>query len=54
MDRLASEGGLRSKLGISGYDAYLKYWSEDAHMAQYMGLVHEMQKKRCENNAHQN
>ncbi len=54
MDRLASEPGLRGRLGISGHDAYLKYWTEDAHMAQYMGLVREMQKKRGANNAHQN
>jgi len=54
MDRLATEPGLRGKLGISGQDAYLKYWDEDAHMAQYMGLVREMQKKRGASNAHQN
>ena len=54
MDRLASEPGLRGKLGNSGHDAYLKYWDEDAHMAQYMGLVREMQNKRGASNAYQN
>lgn len=46
MDRLAGEPALRNELGLKGYDAYLKYWTEDAHMEQYLGLIQRLQQQR--------
>jgi glycosyltransferase involved in cell wall biosynthesis len=46
VDKLAKETALRSELGMKGYKAYLKYWTEDVHILQYMNLIHEMQEKR--------
>ncbi len=45
MDKLTKETGLRSQLGMKGYEAYLKYWTEDVHILQYMNLIHETQEK---------
>jgi glycosyltransferase involved in cell wall biosynthesis len=46
MDKLAKDKALRNKLGQSGYQAYLKYWSEDSHMEQYLNFVKELQNNR--------
>jgi len=46
MDKLASDPGLRKRLGMRGYQAYLKYWSEDSHIREYFNLIEELQKKR--------
>ncbi len=54
LNRLASEPVFRDKLGTNGHEAYLKYWSEDAHMAQYMGLISEMREKRSAAYNHRN
>ncbi len=48
LDRLVQEPRLRDQLGNKGYAAYLKYWTEDAHIAQYMSLIREIQNKRIE------
>ena len=50
MDKLAEEPDLRRTLGEKGYQAYLKYWSEDAHIEQYMNFIKEVQKKKYSNN----
>jgi glycosyltransferase involved in cell wall biosynthesis len=44
--RLAEEDQLREELGRYGYEAYLRYWNEESHMRQYLGLIHELQEKR--------
>ncbi len=46
MDRLASEPDLRNELGLKGYNAYLRYWTEDAHMEQYLGLIQGVREQR--------
>jgi glycosyltransferase involved in cell wall biosynthesis len=39
MRRLATNPTLRKELGIKGYQAYLKYWSEDSHIRQYFDFI---------------
>jgi glycosyltransferase involved in cell wall biosynthesis len=47
LEKLGSNPDLRDSLGEKGYDAFLKYWSEDAHIKSYMNLIDRlMQKKR--------
>ena len=46
MNKLATNAALRSELGCNGYEAYLKYWTEDAHMAQYFNLIEKIQEKK--------
>ncbi len=47
MERLIDNPQLRNELGNKGYDAYLKYWTEEAHMKQYMNLIQELLMKRA-------
>jgi glycosyltransferase involved in cell wall biosynthesis len=51
METLASDPALRNELGAKGYDAFLKYWNEDAHLAKYMELIETLSRER--NNAKQ-
>ncbi len=39
MDKLAQNNSLRNELGNNGYRAFLKFWSEDAHLTQYFNLL---------------
>ena len=39
MDKLAQNNLLRDELGNKGYQAFLKFWSEDSHLAQYFNLL---------------
>lgn len=48
ISKLAEDQSLRDRLGAIGYAAYLKYWSEAAHLAQYLDLIKEMRHKRLE------
>jgi glycosyltransferase involved in cell wall biosynthesis len=48
MHRLARDGALRRKLGEMGYRAYLKYWSEEPHLEQYLGFIRELRERREE------
>jgi glycosyltransferase involved in cell wall biosynthesis len=48
MNKLASDPDLRRDLGNNGHDAYLKYWNEDAHLTQYLGIVNELKERRSE------
>jgi glycosyltransferase involved in cell wall biosynthesis len=52
MAKLASDTVLRDKLGNNGYEAYLKFWNEDAHMKQYLDLVGDLRAKRLESQKH--
>ena len=38
--RLGSCPALRMQLGQSGYDAFVRLWSTEAHLAQYFELLH--------------
>jgi glycosyltransferase involved in cell wall biosynthesis len=44
--RFAAEDTLREELGQNGYKAFLRYWNEESHMQQYLGLIQKVQQKR--------
>jgi glycosyltransferase involved in cell wall biosynthesis len=46
IQRLAEDRGLRDEFGRRGYEAYSKYWTEEAHLKQYLDLINEMQERR--------
>ena len=46
MKKLASDTNLRNELGEKGHQAFIKYWSEDAHIEQYLNLIRQLQDKR--------
>jgi glycosyltransferase involved in cell wall biosynthesis len=45
LENLAGNSGLRDELGNKGYEAFLKYWNEDAHLKQYFNLIESIQNK---------
>ena len=47
--RLAQNEYLRKTLGERGYQAYLKFWNEEAHLAKYLNLIEELHDKRAKN-----
>lgn len=47
MNKLAADYGLRTELGEKGYEAYIKYWNEDAHLDKYLGLIADLQEKKA-------
>lgn len=49
MNKLASDSELRNDLGEKGYQAYLKYWNEDAHLEKYLGLIATLQENKAKN-----
>lgn len=46
MKKLAGDRELRDDLGERGYRSYLKYWTEESHMEQYLNLIEELQNER--------
>lgn len=42
LERLAGNEALRNTLGENGYQAYLKYWTEEYHLQQYFGLIERL------------
>lgn len=46
MNKLAEEPALRDSLGEKGYRAFLKYWNEEAHLSQYLGVIESLQAAR--------
>jgi len=44
--KLAQNQTLRDELGNNGYRAFLKFWNEDAHLAQYLGLIEKIQNRQ--------
>jgi glycosyltransferase involved in cell wall biosynthesis len=46
MKKLAESPELRNELGLKGYKAYLKYWSEDSHIQEYLNLIETMREKK--------
>ena len=46
MNKLAADSGLRNRLGEKGYEAYVKYWDENAHLKKYLGLIAALQETK--------
>jgi len=42
MDRLLTDPPHRRALGFSGYEAYLRNWTAEAHLQRYFHLIHEI------------
>ena len=42
MDRLLTDISHRQTLGLSGYQAYLRNWTADAHLERYFALIQEI------------
>jgi glycosyltransferase involved in cell wall biosynthesis len=45
--RLLNEPALRNDLGKSGFDAYHRQWTPDAHLTRYFALIDEVQADRA-------
>lgn len=43
MNTLACDAKLRNEYGKKGYQAFLKYWSEDSHIEKYLNLIKNYQ-----------
>ena len=43
--KLAENQNLRDELGNNGYKAFLKFWNEDTHLAQYLDLIEKIKEK---------
>jgi glycosyltransferase involved in cell wall biosynthesis len=41
---LAGNSALRSELGNRGFEAFLKFWNEEAHLTKYFNLIEKIQK----------
>ena len=46
MKTLAGDRKLRNDLGEKGYQSYLKYWTEESHMEQYLNLIEELRRQK--------
>ena len=46
MERLRTDQGLRARLGESGRDAYYRYWTPEAYMHKYFGLIDSLAAER--------
>ncbi len=46
MERIRTDGKLRSEMGERGYQAYLRRWNEDAHLEMYLKLVDDTARKK--------
>jgi len=44
INKLAADPALRIELGNKGYEGYLKYWTEEAHLTQYLSLIDGLRK----------
>ncbi|MGB7210125.1 MAG: glycosyltransferase family 4 protein [Pyrinomonadaceae bacterium] len=49
MRKLAADPGLRNELGENGHRAYLKYWTEEPHVRQYLDLIRSIKERREKN-----
>lgn len=47
INKLAGSDSLRDEMGTKGYHAFLKYWSEEAHLQKYLNLVKNLAEKKC-------
>src|SRR5262249_45654421 len=46
LDTLAGNPQLRGQLALEGYPACLCFWTDDAHMEQYLQLVTRLRQQR--------
>jgi len=46
MNKLAADQDLRNEMGEKGYQSYLKYWNEEPHLDEYLGLIEDIKEQR--------
>lgn len=46
MKKVARDQELRRKLGNNGHQAFLKYWNEEPHLNEYLGIIAEIKARR--------
>lgn len=46
MKKIEEDPVLRDELGENGHQAYLKYWNEEPHLEQYLGLIKSIKEKK--------
>jgi glycosyltransferase involved in cell wall biosynthesis len=46
MDKLLEDPSCRHELGLRGYQAYQRNWTDDVHLKRYLGLIHDIAMKR--------
>lgn len=46
MEKLRTDRLLRDRLGEAGYRAYCSRWTEEAHLARYLGLIEELRAQK--------
>lgn len=46
LERLLGDRSYRSELGLRGYRAYLRQWTPEAHLKQYLALIDDLAAKR--------
>ena len=46
MDRLLEDPSCRHELGLRGYQAYQRNWTDAVHLKRYLGLIHDIAMKR--------
>ena len=42
IEKIGRSPALRSELGNKGYEAFVRFWSREAHLCQYYGLLREV------------
>ncbi|MBI2835008.1 MAG: hypothetical protein HYX76_11350, partial [Acidobacteria bacterium] len=46
LETLRAHPDLRDELGRRGHEAYLRLWSEEPHIAQYLGIIEQSRQTR--------
>jgi glycosyltransferase involved in cell wall biosynthesis len=46
LDRIATDPALRARLGERGRQTYLRWWTPEAHLRRYLGLVEDLAETR--------
>jgi len=46
LDQIAASPELRTELGQKGYDAFIRSWCREAHLAQYFGYLNNAARKK--------
>ena len=47
MKKLVESPEVRHELGLKGYEAYLRVWSEDSHVEKYLSLIETIRQKKA-------
>jgi len=50
VDQLVASPTLRNSLGKAGYEGYLRWWTREAHLEQYFGLIEGIKRRREDTN----